>query len=179
MYTSPEKRIEMSEMFNKLMTSANDSVLSKPSLFRVLRYMKLPNFDIIDRYWDKVMLEIKNDTYLDAQSNAKINLAQICHNYSYFNNNLGGTYRYLPFERTVTDILMEELQTGFSNIIPSRFAKFASFIIGYGHSDNKFEKIPEFIVEKIESMGDQFTASDCLQLSRGIEILFNMRYTFV
>ena len=73
---------------------------------------------------------------------------------------------------------MTELQNGISSVIPSRFAKFSSFVIAYYSNPKRKHTIPAFIIEKIESMQEQFNIVDCLQLSRGVQILLEMRYRY-
>ena len=87
----------------------------------------------------------------------------------------GGTYRHLEFEKNIIEVLLQDLKAGNSSFIPKDFAKFSSFIIAYGDNSGK-TSIPDFIIKKIEDMQEQFSALDCLQLSRGIQILYEMRF---
>lgn len=102
-------------------------------------------------------------------------LAKYCHRYMHFNNNLNGTYRYIPFEKAMVKLLIDDLNQGIGSLVPSRFSKAAAFILSYGHTPRDKHIFPEFIVQKIEAMQEQFTIYDCLQLTRGIEIALQMR----
>lgn len=102
-------------------------------------------------------------------------LGKYCHSYMHFNNNLNGTYRHFAFERTVVNLLINDMQTGISALLPSVFAKSASFIISYGHTNRDKKMFPEFIVQKVEAMEEQFTITDCYHLTRGIQIALEMR----
>ena len=81
----------------------------------------------------------------------------------------------MEFEKSIIEVLLQDLKTGYSAFIPKDFAKFSSFIIAYGDNSGK-SSIPDFIIKKIEDMQEQFSALDCLQLSRGLQILYEMRF---
>lgn len=102
-------------------------------------------------------------------------LAKHCHRYMHFNNNLNGTYRYIPFEKAVVKLIVNDLDKGITALLPSKFVKAASFILSYGHTPRDKYVFPEFIVSKLEDMQEQFTIFDCLQLTRGIQIALQMR----
>lgn len=93
----------------------------------------------------------------------------------HFNNNLNGTYRHISFEKTVVELLINDLDKGITALLPSKFTQAASFILSYGHTPNSKYAFPEFIVQKIEAMQEQFRIFDCLQLTRGIQIALQMR----
>lgn len=95
----------------------------------------------------------------------------------HFNNNLGGTYRHKNFEYEINEILLNELINGISSIIPTKFAKLSSFILAYGYKSNS-NTIPNIIIDKIEDMSLQLNIIDCLQLSRALQIAFEMRFAF-
>lgn len=97
-----------------------------------------------------------------------------CHRYMHFNNNLNGTYKNVQFEKTVIDLLVKDLRDGITALLPSGFSKSASFILAYGHTPDD-HTFPEYIVQRIEAMQEQFTVSDCLQLTRGLQIAMEMR----
>jgi len=102
----------------------------------------------------------------------------------YFNNNLGGTYRHFNFEKTISKLIMNNFKNDITCSIPSKFTKLAPFIIAYGFNDEsgKSDKsaaiIPNIIIERIEYMSNQFSIVDCLQLSRGMQIAYEMRYKY-
>lgn len=97
----------------------------------------------------------------------------------HFNNNLQGTYRHYPFEKTMVELLLNDLDKGITTYLPTGFAKSASFILSYGHTQYDKYIFPEFIVRKVEAMEEQLKIFDCLQLSRGIQISLQMRFLIV
>lgn len=93
----------------------------------------------------------------------------------YFNNNLAGTYRNLDFEKFITKYLLDELENGSTKWIPSKYAKLSSFVVAYGHTPKSNTILPEFIIERLQSMAHQFTIFDCLHISRGLQIALGLR----
>jgi hypothetical protein len=177
LYSLPEQRQKMTQLTEKFIYSydvkENRSGSDLQTLFKILRLLKISDTKLCNTYWERVIDEIASSK--DCEMDRFYQIARYCHRYMHFNNNLGGTYRHKGFEKYLTDMLLDELQYGISSIVPSKFAKFASFIIAYGHGPKK-HVIPDFIVQKICTMSEQFNVIDCLQLSRGIQILLEMRY---
>lgn len=174
MYALPDKRHKLTEFAKDFIydkSSNADSPATLPILFKILRLLKISNVYICDGYWSKVLTEIQSNP---AERESYI-LARHCHRYMHFNNNLGGTYHHQAFEKCVVDLMVRELQTGITAIVPSKFARVASFIIAYGHTPNSRYVLPEYIVSRIEDMAAQFKVIDCLQISRGIQIALQMR----
>lgn len=126
---------------------------------------------ICNEYWSKVTRKIKSN----PAHHLTHTLAKHCHRYMHFNNNLNGTYRHIPFEKTVVQLLIDDLDKGISCLLPSKFTKAASFILSYGHTPRDRFIFPEFIIQRMEAMQQQFTIFDCLQLTRGIQIAVQMR----
>lgn len=92
-----------------------------------------------------------------------------------FNNNLSGTYRYIPFEKTMARLILDDLDNGITSLLPAKFANVACFILAYGHTPRGATMFPEYIIQKIEDMAKQFTIFNCLQLATGIRIAMQMR----
>lgn len=175
LYSLPERRRAMTEIANKIMFSTETHTMrTLPALFKVLRLLKISNLNLCDAYWSRVLEEIQS--YTDEQKSYRI--SRHCHRYMHFNNNLGGTYRYYPFEKYVTDVIMKEIEFGISNLIPIRFAKLSSFVLAYGHTSRGRIMFPDFIISKLEAMKEQFTINDCLQISRGLQIALQMRFKY-
>lgn len=105
------------------------------------------------------------------EGNLSYRLSKYIQKYMYFNNNLGGTFQHLEFEKSMIEMLTHELK---STLIPKYFATFASFLIAYGDGSDR-QQLPKIIVDKIEELHDQFSIKDCLQISRGLQILHEMR----
>lgn len=144
--------------------------LIKPNVSQILRILKISNTSICNEYWSKVKREI---IYNPQQNNYF--LGMYCHRYMHFNNNLNGTYRHIPFEKAMVKLIVNDLDKGVTSLLPSKFAKAASFILSYGHTPHDKYMFPEFIVKKMEDMQEQFTILDCLQMTRGIQIALQMR----
>lgn len=172
MYALPGKRAKLTEYAKDFIYSKELShVAPLSTLFKILRYLKISNVHICDGYWSKVMNEIRAN---EAEQQNYV-LARHCHRYMHFNNNLGGTYHHKEFEKYVTGLMVEEMRTGITACIPTKFAKVAAFIIAYGHTPNSRQMLPEFVVCRIEDMAKQFRILDCLHISRGIQIALQMR----
>lgn len=138
---------------------------------QIIRLLKISDEKICNEYWSKVKREIISNP---SQREHYI-LAKYCHRYMHFNNNLNGTYRHIPFEKAVVKILTDDLDKGITSLLPSKFTKAASFILSYGHTARDKYIFPEFIIQRIEAMQEQFTIFDCMQLTRGIQIALQMR----
>ncbi|KAK8751137.1 hypothetical protein OTU49_013169, partial [Cherax quadricarinatus] len=137
-------------------------------IFRVLRYFKISDKRICNDFWinslNAVEKEIENasSSYLGLKELLR---RKVYRRYMYFNNNLGGTYRNFHLENIMSSLLLKDVrsQTG---LIPSKLASMVSFLIAY----NKSKGLPEDVVGKILECGPQFSISDTLNLSRGIQI---------
>lgn len=153
---------------------SNESLTSAqlPRAFRILRSLKISNIKLCNKYWRLVLDEIQKSPHEKEFHR----LSRHSHRYMYFNNNLGGTYHNREFEHAVCELMLEDIEHGLSGIVPSRFAKSASFIIAYGGNISSSEEIPAVIMDKMATMSKQFSIFDCLQLSRGLQIAFEMRF---
>jgi hypothetical protein len=96
----------------------------------------------------------------------------------HFNNNLGGTYRYYEFERQMIQWLWHEVENGAAGVIPSKFARVASFMLAYGNIGQGGSIISESTVTQLMSrvldMAPQFSKMDCMYISRGLQIGANL-----
>lgn len=142
--------------------SSNQSGDTLQTVFKILRLLKISDIDLCDLFWTKTI----NELYLIKECNLTHQMTKQIHKYMFFNNNLGGTYRHLEFEMVCIDMLMRELKT----VIPKDFANFSSFVIAYGDVAGQ-RAIPKYIVDKIESLHEQFSIKDCVQISRGVQIM--------
>jgi hypothetical protein len=177
----PEKRAKMREISQDFLQTSNvNSNVDLASLFKVLRLLKISDVTLCNQYWSKVVAELR-------QKRDQLNVYQYgkyCHRYMHFNNNLGGTYRHIEFEKVLSKIVIEELKTGIAAHVPLLFAKLSSFIIAYGHhshsptSNNRMYKdfVLDFIIDGFEGMVEQLSIIDCLYISRGLEIALELRY---
>lgn len=172
LYSLPKNRKKMIDIAKEIVYSeqiTNPTTL--PALFKALRLLKISNLKLVNAYWDKVCVEIETNL-MDQKSHR---IARHCHRYMHFNNNLGGTYRHMEFERIASKFVLKELETGISQFVPKRFARYSSFIIAYGISGGRLA-FPDFIVTKLEEMSGQFSVLDCLMVSRGLQIALEMRF---
>ncbi|XP_055689530.1 FAST kinase domain-containing protein 1, mitochondrial [Lutzomyia longipalpis] len=169
----PETRNRVTQEAEKIIKRDENLTPNTVSgFFKVLRFLKTSNMRLFNAYWAHVLRKVSTD----EAERENYRLARHCHRYMHFNNNLGGTYRYINLERYLVQLILGELETGVSRFIPSKFAKIAPFVIAYGHTEKSREKLPDFLVERIETMRDQFSATDCLNLSRGIQIALELRF---
>jgi hypothetical protein len=92
----------------------------------------------------------------------------------HFNNNLGGTYRHYELERQMIEWLWHEVENGTAGVLPSKFARVASFILAYGNIGEGRSVVSESTVTqmvcKVLDMAPQFSKMDCLYISRGLQI---------
>lgn len=164
--------MRMKNLLWNIVENCDENIAGNVILFRALRGLHLPDTNILDKYWDKVMKGIITDhaNSLNHTISPKSYLGRVIRNYSNFNNNMEGTYRHYKLEVTLKDILIKELADGISNIIPYSFALYASFIIAYSKPTLTDNDIPLFIVRKIEKMSSQFGIQDTMHLSNGLDI---------
>ncbi|MPC23680.1 hypothetical protein E2C01_016737 [Portunus trituberculatus] len=137
-------------------------------IFKALRYFKTSNPKLCDAFWIKSMNSVEEELKnipLHFLGMKEMTRRKVYQRYMYFNNNLGGTYRNFALERTMSTLLMEDLETC-CGLMPNKVASMAAFIIGYSSR----EGIPESVYEKVISCGPQFSIYDTMSISRGIQI---------
>lgn len=157
-----------------IISDRNEYVAGNATLFQSLRFLNLPDKGVMDRYWDKVEKEIKADH--SNSSVPKNYLDTVILNYCNVDKYaFGGSYRHYGIEKTLKDIIIKDLRGGMSNIVPSKFARYASFIVGYSKPMKKDDDIPNFVVDKIEKMSKQFKVHSTMHLSRGLHIYSNFK----
>jgi hypothetical protein len=167
-YCTPDERIKYVEMLRdkvlKYQTNLGPGSDSLAVFFKILRLLKISDVELCDCFWTKLI----NKIFSLREAELKYRIPKYFYSYMNFNNNLGGTYRHIEFEKIVTEYCLEELRTS-SNLIPRDFVKFASFVIAY---NDKYDSIPNFIIEKLIIQQEQFDIFDCKLLSRSLEILY-------
>jgi hypothetical protein len=168
---TPDQRMKTAEMARHYLSTyqikSTDSGEVLQTLFKIVRLLKISDINLCDTYWTKALNEIYG-TRVNAMT---YRLSRHIQKYMFFNNNLGGTYRHLEFEHAMTEMLLAELKV---TMIPKDFAMFAAFIIAYGDGTNS-QEIPQSIINKIVQIHEQFTIKDCLILSRGLQIMSDLR----
>ncbi|XP_055920342.1 FAST kinase domain-containing protein 1, mitochondrial isoform X2 [Eupeodes corollae] len=173
-FAEPKKKERLIEIFKSQLS--DETMWQRPTaplyFFTILRSLKISDNELCNKYWTKVLEDVDRN----PEGKEHYVFAKHCHRYMYFNNNLGGTYRHLEFEKRMAHLCMNEISTGISGVIPSKFSNLASFVLGYGHTYRGNSIIPNSIMSKIETMKSQFSPDDCLHLSRGIQIAFEMRF---
>lgn len=150
-------------------TTTNDTI-NDSFLFQILRTNKQSATKVYDKYWSKVTAEL---AAMDPERTFNFDnmLIKACHRYCNFDNSQRGQYRYLPFEAIATKLAFNEVNTGISGMIPRRFVKLASFLLGYGCHQTS-HRFPESFVQRIEDMSPQYTVHDLTHLSRGIKLYY-------
>lgn len=182
MQMTPDVRMTINSIVDRIFetdTRITDNILQNSMLYRVIRMLRTDNSVLLNRYWDEVTKQIEMDHFANSTmpTAPKSYLHQMIHNYSFFNNNMSGTYRHMHFEQVIMRIIMHDLQHGMSAYLPFRMAQYTSFVIAYGASLPEYKEIPNFIVDKIENMADQFSVYDCWRLSKGLSIFYQMRHS--
>lgn len=169
---TPEQRVKIAKMISTHLSDYQitgvQSSETLQTVFKIMRLLKISDIELCNSYWTKVL----NNIHGTAEKDFTFIVTKSIQKYMFFNNNLGGTYRHRAFESSLSQMLMHELK---KTLIPKDFADFASFIIAYGDKTHA-EDLPEFIVDKIEELNEQFTIKQCVQLSRGIQIMSEIRF---
>ena len=137
-------------------------------LFKTLRYFKTSDTKLCDAFWIKSLNSVEEELNSSSQwqlGMKEMILRKVYQRYMYFNNNLGGTYRNRLLERTISKMLLNDLETP-TGFLPTKVANMAAFIISYSSR----EGIPELVYEKTLLCGPQFSIYDTMTISRGIQI---------
>ncbi|KAG5675734.1 hypothetical protein PVAND_005612 [Polypedilum vanderplanki] len=171
MYCSPDERIRYATIFKdkilKYQSTIGPQTGSLATFFKILRLLRISDDELCDCFWTKIVNKIFSLTLPDL----KYQLSKYFQKYMNFNNNLGGTYRHIEFEKIVYEYCIEEMKTT-SAYIPKDFVKFASFVIAYS---DRYESIPPFVIEKLIMMQEQFSLYDCRLLARALEIIISFK----
>ncbi|KAL5276542.1 hypothetical protein ACFFRR_002016 [Megaselia abdita] len=167
------EREALTEFFKNTMKpniAANVSDLY--NYFQILRTLKTSDTRLCNLYWDEALKDVQSN----VNNNEIFKAFKHCHRYMHFNNNLGGTYRHTRFEQRISRLAMDDLKHGISGIVPTKFAQLTSFVLAYGHTSEKNYKFPDFLVQRIRDMSQQFSIVDVFNLSRGIHIALEIRF---
>lgn len=162
------------QQFRDLMRSKSAWDLPNASghFFSVLRALKIADVRCCDEYWSAVVNEIQSNP--EAQTNQRF--LRHCQRYMNFNNNLGGTYRFIKLERLLSRLCFDAIENDVAGRLTSKFAHLASFVIAYGHTPFAWKKFPNILLSKILAMTPQFDNKDCFLLSRGMQIACELRF---
>lgn len=152
--------------------SAWDLPNASGHFFSVLRALKIADVRCCDAYWSAVVNELESSP--EAQTNQRF--LRHCQRYMNFNNNLGGTYRFVKLERLLSRLCLDSIENDVAGRIPSKFAHLAAFVIAYGHTPFAWKKFPNILLSKILAMTPQFDKKDCFLLSRGMQIACELRF---
>lgn len=168
LHISPDQRTKIANLVRGILSkyqissaSTNDTL---QMTFKILRLLKISDISLCDSFWVKCL----NQIYGTKVQSVRYKIIQFINKYMFFNNNLGGSYRNIEFEKSVIEMAKDELKSPTS---PREFSVFASFIIAYDDEN----EIAQWIVDKIDQIHDQLNVRDCWQISRGIQILNEMR----
>ncbi|XP_034099908.2 FAST kinase domain-containing protein 1, mitochondrial isoform X1 [Drosophila albomicans] len=169
-----EQRDDYVRQFRKLLKSK--SAWEQPNasghFFSVLRALKIADVRDCDAYWAAVIRTLQ--TCSKEQTN--LPFLRHCQRYMNFNNNLGGTYRHLEFERVVSRLCLDAIENSLTGRLPSKFAHMAAFVMAYGHTPFAWKKFPNILLSKLLAMMPQFNIQDCFLISRGIQIACELRF---
>lgn len=102
---TPEQRVKTTEIVKAfLMTYQISSTQSSETLqtvFKVLRLLKISDIDLCDSFWSKAI----NEIFITKEDNLTHQITKQIQKYMFFNNNLGGTYRHLEFEKSKLNLI--------------------------------------------------------------------------
>ncbi|XP_063703033.1 uncharacterized protein LOC134832796 [Culicoides brevitarsis] len=159
----------------ELKSSAND-LLESPTnflmFFYVLRQLKKVDTDLCYQFWDRIVQFIESN----AENLDISNTFRQIHRYMHFNSNFSGTFRHKKFEKTILDFLYHDIQHGTTALMPSPFSRATAFIVAYSNIFTADKELGNYVLEKMEDMWEQFNIYDCLQMSKGVQIAYGLRY---
>ncbi|CAB3375268.1 Hypothetical predicted protein [Cloeon dipterum] len=127
-------------------------------LFKLLRFIKTPNRELCDLYWNRIALHLKR---FPKDINLLLN---IVFKYMHFNNNMGGTYRNEKFEKVACDMIHDLMKTPMQ-FVTSFVSRSVAFLVAYSP-----EELPAEVMTRTMNMADQFSVVDCHNISRGIKM---------
>ncbi|XP_014096541.2 uncharacterized protein [Bactrocera oleae] len=173
-FIEPRWREPTIEICKNLLFTPEKSLTPYPAAeyFQIIRALKISDSKICDAYWANILKSLNTND----EEKTHLRFLRHCHRYMHFNNNLGGTYRFIPLERRLSQLAMELIESDVSGRLPSNFARLAAFVLAYGHTPFGWKKFPNVVLSKIISMSSQFSAIDCFLLSRGIHIALELRF---
>lgn len=157
----------------KILTNLDSKDLIKnDKIFALLknkRYITTSVKEIHQKYWEKIFEDLSN---ISTQAlDIDVTLSILSFRYCSLQKGLTSRYRCHKFESLLKELIFLEVKYGFSAWLPHRVAKMSTFVIGYAN-EIFFDNItlPEYFVKKIEEMAPQFTVSEIIDISIGIEI---------
>ncbi|XP_030241889.1 uncharacterized protein LOC115563291 [Drosophila navojoa] len=173
-FSSLQQRDAYMQQFHQLLHTESAWQLPNASghFFSVLRSLKVADVRYCDAYWSAVADQLPSC----AQERSQLSFLRHCQRYMNFNNNLGGTYRHQKVERKLSHLCMDSIEQDLAGRLPTKFARLAAFVLGYGHTPFDWKKFPNILLSKILSMAPQFTIQDCFLLSRGMQIACELRF---
>lgn len=159
---------------NKILTNLDSKDLTKnDKIFALLKNKRYiittGNREIYQKYWDKIFEDLSN---ISPQAlDIDVTLAILSYRYCSLQKRLTNRYRCHKFESLLKELIFLEVKYGVSAWLPHRVARMSTFVIGYAN-DVFFDNItlPEYFVKKIEEMAPQFTVSEIIDISIGLEI---------
>ncbi|XP_021937564.1 FAST kinase domain-containing protein 1, mitochondrial isoform X2 [Zootermopsis nevadensis] len=167
-FSSPTQKLALEKLAQRHVEGCTPSSL--PTLFKILRQLKTSNVKLCDAFWSRTLQCMENI----PEEREDYKLFRVTHRYMHFNNNLGGTYRHYELERRLIHWLWHEVENGTAGVMPSKFARVASFILAYGNIGQARSTVSEStltqMVCKVDDMAPQFNKTDCVYISRGLHI---------
>lgn len=87
-----------------------------------------------------------------------------------------GLYRNYSFENEMVKLLTNKMAYGIAGMVPTQFAQIAAFIIAFDQTRRKhYDSMPKHIVSKLLENMEMFTPSDCLKISKGLQLVMDSR----
>ncbi|XP_023166285.2 FAST kinase domain-containing protein 1, mitochondrial isoform X2 [Drosophila hydei] len=173
-FGSLQQRDDYMQQFRQLLQSKSAWQLPNASghLFSVLRALKIADVRYCDAYWSAVAAELPSC----AKDLTHLRFLRDCQRYMNFNNNLGGTYRHQEVERKLSRLCIQAIEQDVAGRLPTKFARLAAFVLGYGQTPFAWKKFPNVLLSKMLAMAPQFDIQDCFLLSRGVQIACELRF---
>lgn len=114
------------------------------ALYKILRILNIPNFQLFEEFWMKNTLIIKHTINNCKQGEKEEHISHIYKKYLYFNDNFAGHFRSKKFEEEVIAILEDELKSPLQ-FMPSKIASIVGFLIAYSKKAPPSEHLYEYL----------------------------------
>lgn len=118
--------------------------------------------EIYHKYWKAVFEDFGNNQDIRMD----LTISTLCHRYCVMQRRITNKYRCHRFELLLRELALNEIKHGVSAWMPSRIAAFSTFLIGFA---NDSIELPEYFLKKVEEMESQFTVSEIINISIGLE----------
>ncbi|XP_018017517.1 uncharacterized protein LOC108674121 [Hyalella azteca] len=139
-------------------------------VYLILRSRIIDDFDIINRFWDKVLSGLeeilaRDEIFKDDALGRDAAIAQVQQRYLYFNQNLGGQYRHKAFEQRIIELINGQMHSVAGSIV-GRMVRMGSFVLAYSDAG----ALPAPLVASLLSVAPRLNVKDLQLLTRGLQV---------